>query len=62
MEKELEVKVVEMGARVNELRDSIQNTLATKKEANQEKLEAEKRMGNLQLAISEVSRRVRTCE
>jgi hypothetical protein len=61
LEKDLGVKVVEMAARVNELRDSIENSLATKKEVGQEKLETEKRVGNLQLAISEVSRRVRTC-
>lgn len=52
LEKELEVKVVEIAARINEIRDTMDINLPSRKDFNEEKLQNEKKIGNLQLALA----------
>lgn len=62
MEKELQIKLVEIQARINEIKDNIELNLPNRREIGQEKLENEKKFGNLQIAVAEVSRRIKNVE
>ena len=62
LEKELEIKMVEIQARINEIKDNIELNLPNRREIGQEKLENEKKFGNLQIAVADVSRRIKNVE
>ena len=62
LEKELEIKMVEVQARINEIKDNIELNLPNRREIGQEKLENEKKFGNLQIAVADVSRRIKNVE
>lgn len=62
LEKELEIKTVEIQARINEIKDNIELNLPNRREIGQEKLESEKKFGNLQVAVADVSRRLKNVE
>ena len=62
LEKELEIKMVENAAKMNELRQSVEHNLASKKDVASEKLENEKRIGNLQILVAEISRKAKNTE
>ena len=59
MEKEFELKIVEVTARFSELRDSIEASLATKKEVGQERVDNEKKVGALQVQLAEALRNIK---
>lgn len=51
IEKELELKIIECYSRLNEVKENVIQSLTTKKEFGQEKLETEKRVGNIQVQL-----------
>lgn len=61
-EKELEIRLIEGAARLNELRENVLQTLLTKKDFAQEKLDNEKKIGNLQVQFADVTRKIRNVE
>jgi hypothetical protein len=54
--------MVEMSARLNEVKDNIELNFLTRKEMNQEKLENEKKIGNITITIADASRKIKTVE
>lgn len=54
--------MVENVAKLNELKQSIEHNLASKKDLANEKLENEKKFGNLQILTAELGRKTKNTE
>lgn len=62
LEKEVDIRIVEVNAKINELKDFIEHNLTTKKESGLEKLDSEKKIGNLQVQNAEIARKCKNLE
>ena len=54
--------MVENAAKLNELRQSVEHNLASKKDMANEKLENEKKFGNLQIQAAELTRKTKNTD
>ena len=54
--------MVENAAKLNELRQSVEHNLASKKDVAAEKLENEKKFGNMQVLTAELSRKTKNTD
>ena len=57
LEKDIDYRIIEVNSKMNELKDNVEHSVASKKDLANDKLDTERKLGNLNVTVAEHTRK-----